>query len=74
VLTVAPAGHTRDTTTRALAALGVAALGVAALGVAAQPLHGQAATAALAAAADPFDPPVPGPRAVPGIPITTTGR
>jgi hypothetical protein len=69
VLTVAPAGHTRDTTTRALAALGVAALGVAA-----QPLHGQAVTAALAAAADPFDPPVPGPRAVPGIPITTTVR
>ena len=64
VLTVVPAGHTRDTTIRALAALGVSA----------QPLDGEAVTAALASAADPFDPPVPGPRAVPGTPITATAK
>jgi hypothetical protein len=62
VLAVVPAGHTRDTTTRALSALGVTT----------QALEGPAVTAALAAAVDPFDPPVPGPRAVPGTPITAT--
>jgi hypothetical protein len=60
VLIVIPAGHTRDTTLRTLTGLGVST----------QPLDGQAVTAALAAAADPFDPPVPGPRAAPGTPIT----
>ena len=62
VLAVVPAGHTRDTTTRVLAALGVTT----------RPLDGPAVVAALAAAVDPFDPPVPGPRAVPGTPVTTT--
>jgi hypothetical protein len=62
VLAVVPAGHVRDTTTRALSALGVTA----------EPLDGPAVTAALTAAVDPFDPPVPGPRAVPGTPITAT--
>jgi hypothetical protein len=62
VLAVVPAGHSRDTTTRALAALGVSA----------QPLDGPAVAAALAAAVDPFDPPTPGPRAVPGNPISVT--
>jgi hypothetical protein len=62
VLAVVPAGHVRDTTTRALSALGVTT----------QPLDGPAVTAALAAAVDPFDPPVPGRRAVPGTPITVT--
>jgi hypothetical protein len=62
VITVVPAGHVRDTTTRALSALGVTT----------QALEGPAVTAALAAAVDPFDPPIPGPRAVPGTPITAT--
>ncbi len=62
VLAVVPTGHVRDSTTRALSALGVTT----------QPLDGPAVTAALAAAVDPFDPPVPGRRAVPGTPITVT--
>jgi hypothetical protein len=64
VLAVVPAGHAGTSSARALAALGVSA----------RPLDGPAVTAALAAAVDPYDPPVPGPRAVPGTPITTTGR
>jgi hypothetical protein len=40
--------------------------------VSAELLDGGAVTAALANAVDPYDPPVPGPRAVPGIPITVT--
>jgi hypothetical protein len=44
---------------------------LAALGVDTQMLDGPAVTAALAAAIDPYAPPVPGPRATPGTPITT---
>jgi hypothetical protein len=62
VLVVVPAGHTGSSSARALAGLGVSA----------QLLVGPAVTAALAAAVDPYDPPVPGPRAVPGTPITVT--
>jgi hypothetical protein len=40
------------------------------LGTEATVLDGPAVTAALAAAVDPYSPPVPGPRAVPGTPIT----
>jgi len=61
VLAVVPAGPTREATVRAFGALGVSA----------DPLDGGAATAALASAVDPYQPPVPGPRAVPGVAITT---
>ncbi|MBB5874612.1 hypothetical protein F4553_008046 [Allocatelliglobosispora scoriae] len=47
-----------------------AARALGGLGITTRVLDGPAATAALAAAADPYDPPVPGPRAVPGTPIT----
>jgi PrgI family protein len=60
VLTVVPHGPGREATIRAFAALGVSA----------EPLDGGAVAAALASAADPYDPPAPGPRAVPGTPIT----
>lgn len=60
VIAVVNAGADRDATVRALGALGVST----------HPLDGPAVVAALAAAADPYDPPVPGPRAVPDIPIT----
>jgi hypothetical protein len=40
------------------------------LGVEAAPLDGPAVASALAAAVDPYSPPSPGPRAVPGAPIT----
>jgi hypothetical protein len=60
VLTVVPAGHTVEATTRALAALGVTTTA----------LDGPGVTAALAAAVDPYAPPVPGPRAVPGTAVT----
>ncbi|MBQ1015195.1 PrgI family protein, partial [Micromonospora sp. M51] len=40
------------------------------LGVEATVLDGPAVASALAGAVDPFSPPVPGPRAVPGAPIT----
>ncbi|MFC4071906.1 PrgI family protein [Actinoplanes subglobosus] len=60
VLTVVADGPARDATVRAFGALSVTAA----------PLDGGQVTAALAAAADPFQPPVPGPRAVPDIPIT----
>lgn len=61
VLAVVPAGPAREATVRAFTALGVSAV----------PLDGGAVTAALAGAVDPYLPPVPGPRAVPGVPITT---
>jgi len=61
VLAVVQAGPTREATVRAFGALGVSA----------DPLDGGAVTAALASAVDPYQPPVPGPRAVPGVPITT---
>ncbi len=61
VITVIGQGPTLDATIRAFAALGVSA----------DPLDGGAVTSALAAAADPYNPPVAGPRAVPGTPITT---
>lgn len=60
VLAVVAAGPTREATVRALGGLGVTA----------QPLDGPSVTAALAAAVDPYNPPVSGPRAVPGVPIT----
>ncbi len=62
VVTIVSHGPTLDATVRAFAALGVSA----------GPLDGGAVTSALAAAADPYNPPVPGPRAVPGTPITAT--
>ena len=64
VLTVVAAGPAGQATARALAALGVTA----------QLLDGGAVTAALAAAADPYELPAAGPRAVPGTPVTATGR
>jgi hypothetical protein len=62
VLTVVPAGHTVEATIRALTALGVTTT----------TLDGGRVAAALAAAVDPYTPLVPGPRAVPGAPITHT--
>ncbi|NES28092.1 PrgI family protein [Micromonospora terminaliae] len=60
VLAVVTGAHAADTAVRALAGLGVEAAA----------LDGPAVAAALAAAVDPFSPPPPGPRAVPGAPIT----
>jgi hypothetical protein len=60
VLAVVARGPAGEATVRAFGALGVSA----------DLLDGGAVSAALAAAADPYDPPVPGPRAVPGTPIT----
>jgi hypothetical protein len=60
VLAVVPGEHAADTAVRALSALGITATA----------LDGPAVTAALAAAVDPYNPPVSGPRAVPGTPIT----
>ncbi|MBV1854574.1 PrgI family protein [Catellatospora sp. NEAU-YM18] len=60
VLAVITGEQVADMAVRALSGLGVEATA----------LDGPAVTAALAAAADPFNPPVPGPRAVPGAPIT----
>ncbi|MFY1623616.1 PrgI family protein [Micromonospora sp. WMMD735] len=60
VLAVVTGAHTADTAVRALSGLGVEATA----------LDGPAVTAALAGAVDPFAAPPPGPRAVPGIPIT----
>ncbi|MEV4283487.1 PrgI family protein [Actinoplanes xinjiangensis] len=60
VLTVVAHGPAREATVRAFGALGVTAV----------TLDGGQVTAALAAAVDPFTAPVPGSRAVPGIPIT----
>ena len=60
VLAVVSGDHAAETAARALSGLGVEATA----------LDGAAVTAALAAAVDPYTPPVPGPRAVPGTPIT----
>ncbi|MCM4078267.1 PrgI family protein [Paractinoplanes hotanensis] len=60
VLAVVTGEHAGDAAVRALSGLGVEAAA----------LDGPAVAAALAAAVDPFSPPVPGPRAVPGAPIT----
>ncbi|WP_328853272.1 PrgI family protein [Micromonospora globbae] len=60
VLAVVTGAHTAEGAVRALSGLGVEATA----------LDGPAVAAALAAAVDPFSPPVPGPRAVPGTPIT----
>jgi type IV secretory pathway TrbD component len=62
VLTIVPAGHAVETTTRALTGLGITAT----------PLDGGCLAAALVTALDPHTPPAPGPRAVPGTPITAT--
>ncbi|MFI6263254.1 PrgI family protein [Micromonospora sp. NPDC051006] len=60
VLAVVTGEHTADGAVRALSGLGVEAAA----------LDGPAVASALANAVDPFSPPVPGPRAVPGTPIT----
>jgi hypothetical protein len=60
VLAVVTGEHAADAAVRALSGLGVEAAA----------LDGPAVTAALASAVDPFCPAVPGPRAVPGTPIT----
>ena len=60
VLAVITGEQVADTAARALSGLGVEAAA----------LDGPAVTSALAAAVDPFNPPAPGPRAVPGAPIT----
>jgi hypothetical protein len=51
-------------------AAAAAARTLSGLGVEATTLDGPAVTAALATAVDPYNPPVPGPRAIPGTPIT----
>src|SRR5690606_32739963 len=60
VLAVVPAGPGIDGTVRGLSALGIAV----------HPLDGPAVAAALASAVDPYRPPVPGPRAPSGTPVT----
>ncbi|MFI1996793.1 PrgI family protein [Actinoplanes sp. NPDC020271] len=60
VLAVITGEHGADAAVRALSGLGVEAAA----------LDGPAVASALAGAVDPFNPPVPGPRAVPGAPIT----
>ncbi|MEU4693747.1 PrgI family protein [Actinoplanes sp. NPDC023714] len=60
VMAVITGEHAAESAVRALSGLGVEAAA----------LDGPAVAAALAGAVDPFCPPVPGPRAVPGIPIT----
>jgi hypothetical protein len=60
VLAVVTGEHAADTAVRALSGLGVEATA----------LDGPAVASALANAVDPFSPAVPGPRAVPGAPIT----
>lgn len=59
VIAVVTGEHAADAAVRALSGLGVEAAA----------LDGPAVTSALAAAVDPFNPPAPGPRAVPGAPI-----
>ncbi|WP_341716584.1 PrgI family protein [Micromonospora sp. FIMYZ51] len=61
VLAVVTGVHAADSAVRALSGLGVEAAA----------LDGPAVASALASAVDPFSPPVPGPRAVPGAPITS---
>jgi hypothetical protein len=60
VIAVVTGEHAADAAVRALSGLGVEAAA----------LDGPAVTAALAGAVDPFNPAQPGPRAVPGAPIT----
>jgi hypothetical protein len=60
VVTVLPGHASRKATVRGLTALGVTAT----------PLDGGQLAACLAGAVDPYQPPVPGPRAVPGVPVT----
>ncbi|MFI5489229.1 PrgI family protein [Micromonospora echinaurantiaca] len=60
VIAVVTGEQVADTAVRALSGLGVEATA----------LDGPAVASALANAVDPFSPPVPGPRAVPGAPIT----
>lgn len=60
VLAVVTGLHAADPAVRALSGLGVEAAA----------LDGPSVAAALAAAVDPFSPPPPGPRAVPGVPTT----
>ncbi|MFI7578292.1 PrgI family protein [Micromonospora sp. NPDC049497] len=60
VLAVVTGEHAADSAVRVLSGLGVEAAA----------LDGPAVASALAGAVDPFSPPVPGPRAVPGTPIT----
>ncbi|MEU8236425.1 PrgI family protein [Actinoplanes sp. NPDC048967] len=60
VLAVVTGEHAADGAVRALSGLGIEAT----------PLDGPAVAAALANSVDPFRPPVPGRRAVPGTPIT----
>ncbi|SCF15248.1 PrgI family protein [Micromonospora haikouensis] len=60
VLAVVTGAYAADTAVRALSGVGVEAVA----------LDGPAVAAALAQAADPFSPPVSGPRAVPSTPIT----
>ena len=60
VLAVVTGEQAAEGATRALSGLGVEAVA----------LNGPSVAAALAAAVDPFTPPAPGPRAVPGTPIT----
>lgn len=60
VLIVVSGDHSADAAVRALSGLGVPA----------QLLDGGQVAAALAAAADPFTPVAPGPKAVPGAPVT----
>lgn len=61
VLTVVTGAHARDNAARALGGLGITA----------RAMDGGAVTAALSAALDPYSPPPPGPRAVPGTPVTS---
>jgi PrgI family protein len=61
VLTVVTGAHARDGAGRALGGLGITG----------RPMDGGAVTAALSAALDPYNPPPPAPRAVPGMPVTS---
>jgi hypothetical protein len=62
VLTVVTGAHARDGAARALGGLGITA----------RAMDGSAVTSALSAALDPYNPPPPGARAVPGSPVTST--
>jgi PrgI family protein len=64
VLLTTGADLTRETSVRALSALGISV----------EPLDGQAVTAALTAAVDPYASPVNSPRAIPGVPVTARSR
>jgi hypothetical protein len=71
VLAVVPGGSTGGSTGGGAGSGETAARALTGLGVTAAVLDGPAVTAALAAAMDPYEQPVPGPRATPGIPITS---